>query len=239
MPFNLLLFPIVGGFFIITRLERFKYINQRLDRQMILFNSILVGMALLVTAYIVCTLCTMMIPDHVYFLKHHSPIKQEYFGTSLVSFLLAFPITWIANAIIKEEEAIGSAIDRIGSELEKLFKYSCDAREPLQMTLKNGKVYVGWVQFLPKPQASPYVTIIPVLSGYRDEKQHLHITTTYIEIYAQYMREGLIQGVEDLDVFLVIQVDEILTATRFDFEMFEKFEKALIIKKSPPNQSGT
>lgn len=79
MPFNLLLFPIVGGYYIITRLERFKYINQRLDRQMILFNSIIVGVALLVTSFVICALCTFWFPDQVYFLKHHSPIKQEFF----------------------------------------------------------------------------------------------------------------------------------------------------------------
>lgn len=144
----------------------------------------------------------------------------------MVSFLLAFPITWIGNAIIDEEEAIASAIDRIGSELEKLFKYSCFEQELVQITLKNDKVYVGWVQFLPKPQASPYVTILPVLSGYRDKKKSLHITTTYTEIYAEYTRAGQIQAVQDLDVYLVIQVNEILTATRFDYDMFERFEKA-------------
>jgi len=228
MPFNLLLFPIVGGYFIITRLEHFKYINQRLDRQMILFNSIIVGTALLIGSYIICTSCSYVFPDQVHFLKHNSPIKQEFFGTSLVSFLIALPITWIGNSIINEEAAIASAIDRIGSELEKLFKYSCFEQELVQITLKNDKVYVGWVEVLPKPQVSPYVTILPVLSGYRDEKKNLHITTSYLTVYADYIKQGQIKAVEDLDIHLVVQVDEIITATRFDYEVFEKFERAKI-----------
>ena len=42
MPFNLLLLPLVGGYYLLVTSRFTKYIHQRIDRQRPIFNSALV-----------------------------------------------------------------------------------------------------------------------------------------------------------------------------------------------------
>lgn len=224
MPFNLLLFPLVGGYFIITRAEQFKYINQRVDRQVLLFNSALVGIFLLLFSFAICSLATYYFHETTNYIKrNYFPIQDKYFGTAVVSFFIAIPITYLSNWIVKKADALSSAIDRIGNELELLLKFSCSESELIQITLKTDKVYIGWVELLPKPHGT-YVRVIPAVSGYRDEKKILHITVNYTHVYSDYIRQGKIRDISELEMSLIIKIDEILTASRFDFEIFEKFE---------------
>jgi len=225
MPFNLLLFPLVGGFYIITRLEYYKYINQRQDRQTIFFNSVLIGIPLLLCSFIICTLFTALFGASIDVVKQYFPIKDQYFGTAVVSFLLALTITWVSNKIINEEEAIATAMKKIGNELERLFLFSITHQQLIQLTLSDHKVYIGWAELLPEPKHSAFVRIIPALSGYRDDKRILHITTRYTDVYSDYIKRGEIKSIDELEMGLVIKVEEILSATRFDIEVFEKFEE--------------
>jgi len=62
------------------------------------------------------------------------------------------------------------------------------------------------------------------MSGYRDgEKKEFHITTDYSKVYAHYIAQGEIQSIEDLEMTLIIHVTEIISATRFDYKIFEQF----------------
>jgi hypothetical protein len=42
MPFNLLLLPLIGGYYLLVTSRFTKYIHQRIDRQRLIFNSVLV-----------------------------------------------------------------------------------------------------------------------------------------------------------------------------------------------------
>ena len=53
MPFNLLLLPLVGGYYLLVTSRFTKYIHQRIDRQRLIFNSVLVGIALIGLSIIV------------------------------------------------------------------------------------------------------------------------------------------------------------------------------------------
>ena len=46
MPWNLLLLNLVAGYYLLTRSHYFKFEQQRLDRQRLIFESILLGVAL-------------------------------------------------------------------------------------------------------------------------------------------------------------------------------------------------
>jgi hypothetical protein len=224
LPLNLLIFPLVGGYYITTRLESSKYISQRLGSQAILFNAILVSMPLLVVSLAITTAATNVFPSHVHWAKHSLfPIKQEFFGTCLLSIVISFVGTQICNRWIKESDAINSAIEQIGNELELLFSYSCNESQLIQITLKNDKVYIGWVKVLPKPSHCPYVQIIPLFSGYRDAQKELTITTDYSRVYSQMIQRGRMRALDDADVNLVLEVNEIISASKFDFDLFEAF----------------
>jgi hypothetical protein len=128
------------------------------------------------------------------------------------------------NRFISYEKAIIHAIKNIGNEFELLLETSWNDPHLIQFTLKNEKVYVGWLKTLPVPGESNYVSILPVLSGYREsESKRMHLTTQYLDIYALYVQEGVVTNI-DILTNLVIKVDEVLTASKFDIEMYDKFQ---------------
>jgi hypothetical protein len=227
LPINLLLFPLVGGYYITTRLEASKYIGQRLTSQALIFNAVLVAMPLLVASLIITTTLTAIFKTQVEWTKQNVfPIKDDYFGTCLLSLALAYGFTRFRNSRIDDTDAIYSAIQVIGNELELLFATSCVDSQLIQITLKNDKVYVGWVKVLPKPSQCPYVQLIPLFSGYRNAAKELQITTDYSPIYSQLIKRGKITNLEDADVNLVVQVNEVISASKFDFDVFEAFVQA-------------
>lgn len=232
---NLLLFPLVGGYYIVTRSERYKYLNQRLGSQAVLFNSIIVGIPLLLVSLVTAAIASYYFKDQVAYIKNnYFPIQDEYFGTCALSFVLAVFTTWLINVFTAKSDAIAAAIDSVGNELELLFSYSAVESAPIQVTLKNDKVYIGWIEILPQPSQCPYIRLIPLFSGYRDRRKELKITTDYSHVYNDFINRGMIRDIADLDVNVVIQVSEVLSAGRFEFEIFEKFEE-FAKNKSAPN----
>ncbi len=52
MPWNLLLLPLVAGYYIFTRSYFFKFKQQRLDQQRLIFESIIWAVIASVTTYL-------------------------------------------------------------------------------------------------------------------------------------------------------------------------------------------
>jgi hypothetical protein len=224
IPINLLLFPLVGGYYITTRSESSKFISQRLSSQSIIFNAILVGIPLMAVSLIITTAITYIFPTHVEWVRLNVfPIKDDFFGTCLLSVCISFSYTKIKNHFIDETEAIHLAIEKSGSELELLVSYSFKESKLIQLTLKNDKVYIGWAEVLPKPSHCPYIQLVPLFSGFRDEKKELVIVTNYSLVYSELIQKGKIKDIQELKMNLVIQSNEIISASRFDFEIFENF----------------
>ena len=228
-----MIFPLIGGYYIITRLEKYAYINQRLGDQAILFNSILMGIPLLIISLSLSGLFTIFFEDEVKLLKGFFPLKEKYVGTCFLSFILAVGGTFIWNKFIKESRAIATAVQRIGNELELLFAISVSDSQLIQITLNNDKVYVGWVEIIPKPNETQFVKIIPLLSGYRDDKKELKLMTDYSRVYADYIQRGRIRDIKELEMNLVVRVSEIVTASKFDFEIWEQFERNRLTPTMP------
>lgn len=223
MPFNLLIFPLVGGYYICIKFRYLRYYQQRLDRQKLLFNSVIAGVFLLISTFIVRLIVEASFPGLTDRIYPFFPIQIPYFGTTAVTFVFAILGTEFVNLFISREKAIKRAIKLIGNEFELMLKHSFDSKRLLQVTLKNDKFYIGWVKELPLPSHSNYIRIIPAFSGYRDGEKSLIFTTEYLEVYSLYMREGKIQDVRDLRTDLVIKIDEIITVNNFDHEMYERF----------------
>lgn len=173
---------------------------------------------------IITSTLTYIFPTHVEWIRQSVfPIKDDFFGTCLLSVLISFFYTKIRNYYIDETKAIYQAIEKSGSELELLVAYSCSESKLIQLTLKNDKVYIGWAEVLPKPSHCPYIQLIPLFSGYRDEKKELVIVTDYSLVYSELIQRGKIKDIQELKMNLVIQSNEIISASRFDFEIFESF----------------
>lgn len=223
MPFNLLLFPLVAGYYLLIRFEYFRYIQQRLDRQRLLFNSVLLGIFILLITFFIRSIAERLFPHLIETLYAFLPIKTQFFGTTSCSLVISILFVEIANLIIKREKAIRYAIKYIGNELQLLLKSSFKESKLLQFTLDSGKFYIGWVKELPLPYVSEHVKILPAFSGYRGEMKELVFTTQYLSVYTTYVEEGAVQTIDELNMDLILTVDSIVTVSYFDIEMYERF----------------
>lgn len=223
MPFNLLLFPLIGGYYILIRFEYLRYRQYRLENQRVLLNSAMLGIFLLGACLLVRSVLLVIFPQMVAAISDFLPVKTPFFGTASMSLVVAILATEIANKFINREKAIRHALTAVGNEFELLLSTSFTDGHLLQFTLSNNKFYIGWVKELPKPFTTNYIRITPAFSGYRDEKKELIFTTQYLSVYATYIDEGAVANIGDLKTDLVIKVDTISSVSFFDINMYSRF----------------
>lgn len=189
-----------------------------------IFNSVIAGCVLLTGCFALKWLVGLWHLDWVVSLKRILPIKQDYFGVTSFSFIIGIVITELSNLAIDETAQIKKAINKIGNNLERLLLFSADNRKLIQVTLKNDKVYVGICSRIPVPDKTNYIDIIPFFSGYRNpETKRIVFTTDYLTVYSEYIKEGQVLSIQELEVNVTIKSDEILSANRFDIEMYDRF----------------
>lgn len=225
MPWNLLILPLVGGYYILTRCYIFKFHQQRLDRQRLIFESVLIGIALMVGTYLLRILFNLLASDLVSVIYSYSPFEQRYSLTSLFSVLFAICFTYIYNKTSEDEKWIKRSIVDVGNEFEALMKFSFEENSLIQFTLTNNKFYIAWVKELPIPSVSPYVRVIPAISGYRDEQRRTEFTTHYLSVYSSYIKDGTVKYIDELNTDLIIDITDVVTVSNFDPKMYKRFRE--------------
>lgn len=263
MPYNIpaLLLPLIGGYIIINRAIFFRHRYRGINSQRLVFDSFIAGLILFAATYLLREITYFLFPQCVDFctaLVSYFPYHAKLLGTSTASFVLAVGFMFSANSIIRrwfeeyEYNLFYNSIFELGDELEQLFLTTSLKGEPVQITLKNNKVYVGFITEVNEPQKTNYISILPLASGYREPKTKLmELTTPYQEIV-----EALESDEEDItdgtkqeansqnaaDVFeieendflvqleemiVVIKQDEILSANQFNAEIYQRFQDAI------------
>lgn len=225
MPWNLLILPLIGGYYILTRCYIFKFHQQRLDRQRLIFESVFIGVSLMVGTYILRIIVELFALDLINVLYSYSPFNQKYFITSLSSVVFAIIFTHLYNKISEDEKWIKKSIVDVGNEFETLMKFSFENNSLIQFTLTNNKIYIAWVKELPIPSVSPYVRVIPAISGFRDEQKRTEFTTHYLSVYSSYIKEGKIKYIDELNTDLIIDITDIVTVSNFDPKMYKRFRE--------------
>ena len=224
MPWNLLLLPLVAGYYIFTRSYFLKFKQQRIDQQRLIFESIIWAVTASITTYILRliyeSIASVEFQEIIY---RAIPIKSPYAGTSLCVLLLSICATELSNLFLNEKKRIIKAIKSIGNEFELLLKSSFTDNKLLLFTMDNGKIYIAWVKELPIPSVSKHVRIIPTISGYRDDQKNIVFTTHYLSVYAEYINEGKIRSIEELDTDLILNSDNIVSISFFDIDMYAVF----------------
>lgn len=222
-PVNLLIFPIIGGYYILIRSELFRYRQQRLEPQKLIFNSFLAGIFIMIASWIITWIVSGYFPVFVEAVRKYYPVQAAYFGTCIGSFLIAILFTELSNFVVSKDKRVSNAIRKIGNEFERLCESCYRDSDMIQLSLKNDKCYVGWIKSLPIPTHSSHIAILPVLSGYRTkETKELKFTTQYLDVYASYVQEGSVWDIKDLTT-QVIKIDEIISANKFDVDMYDRF----------------
>jgi hypothetical protein len=226
MPWNLLIFPLAAAYYIISRSYYFKFRQQRLDRQRLLFETVLLGLGLATIMFTLRSLLQLYHPEIITKASNNFPFKENYTITAISTIPFSWIIVKVSNRFLNKKTFIRQAIKKLGSELELLFKISFDEKKLLQITLDSGKVYVGWIKELPIPSVSNCVRIIPALSGYRsNETKDVIYTSHYLNVYAEYIKEGKINGLDQIDSDLVLNTKNIVGVSYFDLDMHKKFSK--------------
>jgi len=224
MILNLLVLPLAAGYFLLTRSYYFKFKQQRLDRQRLLFETVIVAVFILVGGFLLKT----FVYDVVFneelrnALNNLNPLKTTpYSGTVLISFVLTIMLVMISNLFLNKKKEIYRAIKDIGNEFELLASRSFKENRLSLISLKNDKFYIGWVKELPIPSQSNYLRIIPALSGYRNEQKKLEFTSHYLTAYSRFIENGKGTDVSDLETDVIISICEIVSISFYDQDIFD------------------
>lgn len=225
MPWNLLILPLVGGYYILTRCYVFKFHQQRLEKQRLIFETVLIGIALMAFTYSIRVVLDSTSSNLLNQIHRFSPFTQQYALTSLASLGFAVLSTELFNLISDDVSWIKKSIKDVGNELENILKYSFEQESLLLITLNNDKVYIAWIKELPIPSKSPYVRVLPAISGFRTEEKRVRFTTHYLSVYSSYIKEGTVKYIDELNTDLVLDISDIISVSNFDPKMYKQFQE--------------
>lgn len=225
MPWNFLILPLVAGYYLLTRSYYFRFKQQRLDTQRLIFESVLLSVCLTIFTYLIRVIVEHTFPLSIATLYQLIPIKIPYVGTAVFTLVFAVLFSEIINLILNKERFIINAIRSVGNEFELMLASSFTEGLLLQFTLDNNKFYIAWVKELPIPSISSYVRIIPAISGFRNDEKELVFTSQYLSVYAEYINEGKITAIEQLKIDMVLDLKNIVSVSYFDKEMYNRFNR--------------
>lgn len=248
MPFNVLLLPLLGGYFFITHWLPTRFATKRYAGERLLFHAAAAGLAWLVAGFFGVTLLDSVVPSIEAEWKKLVPFP--YAGTSLLAFLGGALGWWPLNLLLRlsgrdRDHYARAAREAWGDYLEILLEDSIQRSLPVAVTLKNGKFYIGWVlQNFDPAYERKYVRLLPTDSGYRDPTTHrLNFTTNYSPVLREVMRRldeaeaaavsakppkvvNLNSLVEPEDFQIVLPVSEIQSTVLWDWESYALFGEA-------------
>jgi hypothetical protein len=232
MPESLWLFPVLSGYYFLTRYVYLKYKYDRIETQRLVFNSIITGSIIFFFTYLGRIILNYLKPEiipSVYKFLYQLPIEaQPLLWTFIFNFLFIFVFTHSLNKVLKwrdyfkKQTPVEQAIDDFGDELEQLFKKVAKEELLIQITLKSNKVYVGFVKYIPPPKESNYLKIIPLISGYRNDKtKKVKFNTEYYKAILLYESDE--EKYNNFEMDITIKQDEILMALVFDNDVYKEF----------------
>lgn len=164
-----------------------------------------------------------------------------YSGTALLAAGLG-AIAWAPLNVVLTEKWAWHRAHRGGktSGLEHLLFNAFSRAGFVQITLKDGKVYVGFLLDMPAPKArldGHFIEFVPLKSGYREQPSKRVITTTnYAKVLAQMTEEAkkgpnpkAALGSPIASLTKVVPISEVLTAGMYS----EKYTNADFALPSP------
>lgn len=208
---NLLIGPMLVGFLAVVMLNVSRYWVIRQTGYVFLLPVLIVGTALMHVVDAGLTALGQICGSD------RSNWRLGLGSTTFWATALAIAMPAAANVVIGRGRSARLAAKWRGGLTECLLQDSIDFRSLVELTLKTGKSYVGFVleSGISTPSESD-VSIVPIFSGHRDDEQRLHLTTSY--------RDAILEAPRDDDVLyqfeLVLAKNQIVSARRFDVDIF-------------------
>ncbi|SHN23952.1 hypothetical protein SAMN04488057_11312 [Cyclobacterium lianum] len=228
MPrFDLLLLPLLGGYWFLNLFYYTKYYHQRIERQRLIFNSSIVAVFISGIGFLLDSILEKYFFGIREFLGHLIPFDCNGFNQSLLIFGISPILAFLLNITLPKSFLFQLILKSRGDQLERIFweslKQKEDKNKLLMVTTNNNKVYVGFVNNIQKPIGDNYVGILPYFSGYRDkDTQELVITTDYFSIIDKMVEEGK-EKMIDSKIGVTLHKSSILFVSKFDQEVFDRF----------------
>ena len=227
MPFNLLLLPLIGGYYFFKEWDKTAFEAKRVDKERLLLQSAFYGILLLAVSFFASSLIpysSILAGIREWWAYHTPPIA--YSGISAFSLALGYYAPKVFNLFTKGDfrKVYEGVLEKYGSQLEQMLYSSLVDNKRVMVTLKNGKVYIGRVTISLRPQEDKDFILFPSLSGYRDEKQRLVITTNYDDTYTKIVDDnpdGYLDIIEDFG--MVIPISEVVSASLYREEIHTKY----------------
>ncbi|MFL6194641.1 MAG: hypothetical protein ACJ75H_10760 [Thermoanaerobaculia bacterium] len=239
MPTNLLLLPLLGGFWFVHFCYFFRFRAQRLDGYRLLLESAFFGLLFIVPARLITYYWPRAFDTGRLARQEWADLwgGAPLSGTATLSLLLGLISPFVINLTYAVQQrlqeggewpaaeepaevllpakvrALDWAIRNSGTYLHQLLHKSVLQQVPVLITLQNRKVYVGYVAESPnlKPE-NQYLWLLPALSGHRDDK------TLKVEFDAVYPNPEDLPadlGIEEEDLLLTIPLSEVKSATLY------------------------
>jgi hypothetical protein len=222
---NIFLLPLLGGYILIKKSTWFRFRTIRYNAQELILSSAVAGLIGFTFAFLLATAISIWIPDFYSWWK--TTIPFEFLGTSLLAFLLLVAFGFFPNRWIDEEQQIKKIVRDDNDGIEWILLKALEEAKLVSITLKSRKVYIGFISqnFFSPWQGVKSIKVIPVYSGYRDEKDfHIVFTTSYDTVIKYTVEEDDIDL--DIDDFQMgIPVSEMITVNIFDPRVYEQFSK--------------
>ena len=159
--------------------------------------------------------------------RQFSPYADS--GAPALALLIGVTAWYPLNLLIPYKTAL-ERFHRMGNSdaMDRFLFEAAESNAVLQLTLSDGKFYVGKIKSLAANPISPssFVRVLPYASGYRDkDTKELCFTSFYEEVYDELVKEpGFTE--ESLDQFIkILPFTAIFSANRFDAAMYMKFQR--------------
>ena len=198
-----LLVPALAGFILLFGTKVFRYWLNRQGGYKLLFATALAGAVLLALARgVEIALGDQFIPS---WWDNYAPF--EWSATVGLSVLIAVVLAVLINLGVWKSYAAKLVSRNSGDLIECLLEDCLEQNALVELTMSNGKVYIGF------PRESGLtvtgesdIAIVPLKSGYRDEQtKTLEITTNYAPTLHTLVYENRMLSLDDFQVVLPLK----------------------------------
>lgn len=185
MPTGIVLIPLFAGYIVLHTCFLSRFRAQRQDGYHLLIESVLAGIPISFSAWILAALVHSREWDFLGIEASFGRAPVPYLGTAFLAGLIAAIAGGLVNLLFPPGKAKWYLIKRNDDGFLRLTHQAVREEKPISTTLKNKKVYIGFVVQTPglRP-GEQYISILPLASGYREsDTLDLVLTQDYTRVY--------------------------------------------------------
>ena len=145
MDLELLLLPALGGYWLIANTNRFRFKLARETGNRLFFASAIAGILLISMARLIAVLAYPTVTETwKETWNTYAPFAHS--GTVAIGAILALVLPFLLNRFEDERTAAKKAAKSSGDLVECVLADAVEDGTLVEVSLKNNKAYVGWVQ---------------------------------------------------------------------------------------------